>query len=282
MTLAVAVTGPEPFASLSCEVCNSPIGSSGVILPGDNAAGTPDIAFCSPEHARSRGWPSLRSLDLEPARKDDPLRNRKSSKPLTEVETVVDDDAADQPSSELSADDAAAAAWSPLPLDRDPEGEVATDMAIATGADLAEATLTGDLRDFILDRLKHQQSLRPWHERSEGEQRETVHQVEVAVRAAVRSAIEIIAGGDQRSIKATVEQITVKDGIKATLSMSKHDENRFGLIDAQGKTVLIIVADPDDFTGERQPVAISPDQAELIGDTAMVQHSGVTSETPFH
>lgn len=148
--------------------------------------------------------------------------------------------------------------------------------------DLAAETLTGDLRDFILDRLRHEQSKRPWHERSEADQRDTVHQVETAVRRAVTAAVEIIAAGGKRTIKATLESVTIKDGIKATLTMSKHDENRHNLADAQGSAVLIVVADPEDFTGERAEVEIRPDQSELIGGAAVV-HSEADGahEAPF-
>lgn len=149
--------------------------------------------------------------------------------------------------------------------------------------DMAAETLTGDMRDFILDRLKHEQSKRPWHERSEADQRATVQDVEIAVRASVTRAIEIIAGEGKKSIKATLDSVTVKDGIKASLSLSKFDPHRFGLIDATGHAVLIIVADPDEFTGERAPAEISPDQATMLGDGVMVQHSPVDgAETPFH
>lgn len=138
---------------------------------------------------------------------------------------------------------------------------------------LATNTMTGDLRDFILDRLRHEQSKQPWHQRSEADQREVVHQVESAVRAAVTRAVEIMAGAGRRTIEATVDQITIKDGYKATLTFSKLNENRHVLADAQGARVLIVVADPDIFTGERAPVAITPDQATLLGDEVMAVHS---------
>lgn len=148
--------------------------------------------------------------------------------------------------------------------------------------DLAAETMTGDIRDFILDRLKHEQSKAPWHQRSESDQRETVHQVESMVRAAVSKVVEIMAGHGRRTIKATIEQITIKDGYKAVLTASKHDHNRHHLADAQGQTVLIVVADPDEFTGERAEVPINPDQATMLGDAAMAVHSTDDREMPFH
>ena len=80
----------------------------------------------------------------------------------------------------------------------------------------------------------------------------------------------------------SIEQITIKDGYKAVLTCSKHDNNRHHLADAQGATVLIVVADPDEFTGERAAAPINPDQATLLGDAAMAVHSTDDREMPFH
>lgn len=163
--------------------------------------------------------------------------------------------------------------WQP---DRDFTDETAVDTV-----NVATETLTGDLRDFILDRLRHEQSKRPWHERSEADQRDTVHQVEAAVERVVRKAVELIAAQGLKTMRATLESITVKDGLKATLSMSKFDEERHKLIDSQGQTVLVVVADPEAFTGERDPVEIKPDQPEL-SEGVVVVHSEPDGASPFH
>jgi hypothetical protein len=47
---------------------------------------------------------------------------------------------------------------------------------------LASETLSGDLRDFILDRLKHQHNPLPWNMRPEADQRETITAAELAAR----------------------------------------------------------------------------------------------------
>ena len=155
-----------------------------------------------------------------------------------------------------------------------------SDEPVEAVIDLATETLTGDIRDFILDRLRHEQSKRPWHERSEADQRDTVHQVESAVRDVVRRAVELISARGLRTIKATLEQVTVKDGITGKIVMSKFDEQRHALVDATGATVLIVVADPEDFTGERAPVEIKADQPEL--SETVVVHSEPDGASPFH
>lgn len=156
------------------------------------------------------------------------------------------------------------------------------DIDLAATIQVATETLTGDVRDFVLDTLKHEQNKRPWHERSEAEQRDTVHRVESMAQDLVRQAVELLAAQGRRVVKATVESITIKDGIKAVLSLSKFDAQRHALADSQGATVLLVVADPDAFAGERAPVEIKPDQPELLAG-AMAVHSTPdgTAETPF-
>jgi hypothetical protein len=147
--------------------------------------------------------------------------------------------------------------------------------------EFAAETVTGDLRDFILDRLRHEQEKRPWHLRSESAQRDTVHEVEAAVGDAVRRVVELIASGGRPAIKAKLESVTVKDGIKAVLVLSRFDEQRHGLVDATGSAVLIVVADSAEFTGERAPAGIRPDQASLLGDVAVVHSTPDSASSPF-
>lgn len=150
----------------------------------------------------------------------------------------------------------------PAPATESPESP-ALDLAIAA------ETLTGDLRDLVLDTLRREQGMRPWHERGEAEQTETVSRVEGAVHAWVTRALELVSAQGQPAIKATVESVTVKDGIKAVLMLSKFDPLRHALADAQGKAVTLVVADSGDFEGERAPVPIQPDQKAL----PMAEHS---------
>lgn len=154
--------------------------------------------------------------------------------------------------------------------------ELETDAVVEVATD----TLTGDIRDFMLDRIRYEQDKRPWDERSEFDQRDTIARVEAKVRDVITRAVEMIAANGRRTIKATLAQVTVKDGIKATIEMSRFDEQRHALIDSTGSRILIVVADPEDFTGERAPVEVKPDQSDLVV-AASVVHSEPDG-TPFH
>jgi hypothetical protein len=132
---------------------------------------------------------------------------------------------------------------------------------------LASATMAGDIRDFILDRLKHEHDPLPWHMRGQVKQLETVQRVTSAVDALVRQAVAAIAADGRKVIRGSVDQIVVKDGIKAVIKVIQSDPLRHQLIDAQGSDIMLVVSDASTFTGARSEVKIDPDQKSIgIGD----------------
>lgn len=131
---------------------------------------------------------------------------------------------------------------------------------------IARETMTGDLRDCLLDFLKHDKNPLPWNLQGEQNQRETIEKVEKAVGHAVERVVALIAAKGQQNIHAKLEKISIKDDIQATLIISKQNPDRHAFIDCQGASVLIVVADPTDFAGERAPAEITPDQHVLPVD----------------
>lgn len=111
----------------------------------------------------------------------------------------------------------------------------------------------------ILQALIQEIQLLPdaWPKLSKFKQDEIIDRMRSRVDTNIRTAVNLIAGEDRPTIQASLDQITIKDGIKAVLQLSKHDPNRYSLCDAQGKAVLIVVADAsshiegmDSITGE--------------------------------
>lgn len=131
---------------------------------------------------------------------------------------------------------------------------------------IARETMTGDLRDCLLDFLKHDKNPLPWNMQGEQQQQDAIDKVTKAVNHAVEKAVTIIAAGGRATIRATVDQVVIKDGLKATLTMSKADPLRHELSDAQGNVVLLVVCDKDAYEGERKAALPDPDQPKLIGD----------------
>jgi hypothetical protein len=123
-------------------------------------------------------------------------------------------------------------------------------------------TLYGDLRDAILDRLRAMP--KPYTVMSEQEQREMIEGVERVSAHLVNEAVKLIAANGKPTITATVEQCTAKDGIKVVLKASRHDPLRYELLDAVGKSALIVVADCEPYMGEKAPAKPDPDQTALV------------------
>ena len=130
---------------------------------------------------------------------------------------------------------------------------------------IARETMTGDLRDCILDFLKHNNNPLPWNVQSEGQQRETVEKVTKACLYAVERCVKIISADARPTIVATLKKVVVGDEIKAEIALGKSNPLRHDLCDSQGKEVLIIVTASDPYIGESAPVEITPDQHVLPG-----------------
>lgn len=131
---------------------------------------------------------------------------------------------------------------------------------------LCTETMTGDVRDFLLDRLKHDHNPLPWHMRPEAEQREIAERAETSARYFVSRVVKLIAAEGRKVIVGTVKRVVVKDGIEATITCSKTDALRHELMDAQGDEVLLVVSGAEQFEGARGPVRINPDQKALFDD----------------
>src|SRR5690606_30910002 len=93
--------------------------------------------------------------------------------------------------------------------------------------DVAEETMAGDLMSFLRDELKAAPDV--WQKMSEEQQENVIYRAENRVLTAVKKAVQIIASADRPTISATVESVTVKDGIKAVLTLPKYDAQRHEL-----------------------------------------------------
>lgn len=116
-------------------------------------------------------------------------------------------------------------------------------------ADLVAETLSGDVRDFLVDRIR--QLPKVWAEMTQEEQHEIINAAIMAGNSLVRKAVRLIAQDGRPTIVARCEQVTVKDGIKAVVTLPQSDPLRHALVDSQGSDVLVIVVDAENYIGSR-------------------------------
>lgn len=129
-------------------------------------------------------------------------------------------------------------------------------------AELAAATLTGDVRDAILDQIRNLQS--PWQKAPEAVQEAIIESISKTAEHLVRECVKLVASAGRKVITGNLDQIVVKDGIKAVVKLSKSDPYRHELMDSQGQAVLIVVADPEEFTGSKDDAKADLDQPNLL------------------
>jgi len=168
--------------------------------------------------------------------------------------------------------------WSIAPswLAKKPTPEAETNEAAVVEEDtiltLSAKTLAGDLRDFILDRLKHDHSPLPWNVRPEADQRDAINRATSAAERIVQRAVEVIAADGRKVIKATLVKVAVKDVIQGVVEMLKSDAQRHDFFDATGSEVMIVVADASAFLGARGEVKVDKDQKSLPIPTPEEEH----------
>ncbi len=128
----------------------------------------------------------------------------------------------------------------------EPDEEV---IALEVDVELGTDTLVRDLTAAFLDRIKGLQ--KPWAEMTHGQQEMVILDMTSAATRFCRHALVILASQDCVVIEADLKQATVKDGIKAVVEVSQHHEHALDLIQAVGKTVLVVLAGLEDFDKDR-------------------------------
>jgi hypothetical protein len=138
-----------------------------------------------------------------------------------------------------------------------------TETDLPNAASVAADTMLGDLMACMIDEFKTAPDV--WQKMPEHQQQDLIYRVQQRVQESVRVAVEIIASDNRPTIVATVEIVTVKDGIKAVVTLPKSDAQRHELFDAAGMAVLLIVGGAAGYYGGTDQVQPDPDQPALNG-----------------
>lgn len=128
--------------------------------------------------------------------------------------------------------------------------------------------LAGDLRDFMLDLVRTLP--KTWAQMSENEQTARSHAISNACRKVVREGVSLLETDERTTIEVGLEEVNFKTkGITAKLGVHAFEPwIRHALVDAQGKDILIVVADAAQYMGERAPARVDKQQPDLplVGD----------------
>src|SRR5579872_4052793 len=122
---------------------------------------------------------------------------------------------------------------------------------------VARETLLGDMRDMALQWIKGAVVWQAWNER---QQQEVIDSVTKGAASLLDRVCSIIASDGKDIISATIEKLTVKDGITITLKCALNESNLTMLGLHQGGDVYVACKDDTSYSGTRGPVYPDPDQ----------------------
>ena len=116
---------------------------------------------------------------------------------------------------------------------------------------IARESLLGDLMHSMLDEVKAIPDV--WQKLPQYKQDQVLARIE---------------GRSRTILGRVVESVTVKDGIKAVLAVSRSSPQRHDLVDAQGSAVMIVIADAEPYTGGDKPKSQKDQRALALNDTS--------------
>lgn len=119
-----------------------------------------------------------------------------------------------------------------------------------------------DLLGALLDEIKQLQS--PWQSMPEHLQNELIDRLRNRVTANVKQAVALIAAEGRVTVVGTLEQVTFKGAIKASIVLSKSNIHRLDLADNVNQEVLIVIMPAEQFTGGMDGIQADPDQTDML------------------
>ncbi len=135
---------------------------------------------------------------------------------------------------------------------------------------VALKTLKGDVRDYLLDRQKHDHNALPWNVRGEDAQSAAISQTDAAAELLVRRVVSLVMTQNRRAVVGKLKKAALGDSIKLEIHTPASIELRHELLDQVGLDILLVIGGPDEFLGDRGMPKPDPDQASLFNE----QHGG--------
>lgn len=117
----------------------------------------------------------------------------------------------------------------------------------------------------ILSALVQEIKLLPdvWAKTSQAKQNDVIDRLRKRVETNVKMAVHLIASEGRTVVAGDLDQITIKDGVKAVVKFSSAAPNLHELYEASGKAVLVVVANPAQHTGGMDEVTGESDQRAM-------------------
>ncbi|WP_308170805.1 cell division protein FtsK [Ralstonia syzygii] len=127
--------------------------------------------------------------------------------------------------------------------------------------EMTSATVGRDILSALVLEVKMLPSV--WAKLSQAKQDDIIDRLRKRVDANVKMAVHLIASEGRTVVAGDLDQITIKDGVKAVVKFSSAAPNLHELYDASGKAVLMVVANPAQHSGGMDEVRGESDQRAM-------------------
>lgn len=128
---------------------------------------------------------------------------------------------------------------------------------------VAAETLKGDMIAFVAGELRALPDT--WSRLSQERQQEVLDRLALRCDDIIDQVVSIVCNQGFDSVRATVESVTFKNGVKAVLQLGR-GQGAHDLADSEGDQVLVVFADTERFQSTETAPAAEPNQAELLTD----------------
>jgi ribosome modulation factor len=102
-----------------------------------------------------------------------------------------------------------------------------------------------------------------WPQLSESKQNDIIDRLRARVDSNIKMAVHLLAAQGRTVVAGDLDQITIKDGVKAVVKFGTGAANLHELYEVAGKSVLVVVANPGDHTSGMDDVAGEADQRAM-------------------
>lgn len=104
---------------------------------------------------------------------------------------------------------------------------------------------------------------KPWPELSKAKQDDIIDRLQARVERNVGMAVHLLAAEGRVVVAGDLDQITIKDGVKAVVKFGSNAANLNELYEHSGKMVLVVVANPADHTSGMDEIEGETDQRAM-------------------
>jgi ribosome modulation factor len=122
-------------------------------------------------------------------------------------------------------------------------------------------TVGKDLLSALVTELKLLPDV--WVKLSKAKQDDIIDRLRDRITSNVGMAVHTLASAGRTVVSGDLDQITIKDGVKAVIKFGANAPSLHELYEASGKAVLVVVASADDHTGGMDEVEGEVDQRGL-------------------